>query len=121
MRLAYPNRLGLYFASAASIFLRRPLLPDTLLYLVSLGVIAITIVVVFFGLGFLLLAHPNEQHIAGAGLHDSDIEVEPQPSDPLRRRTRIPHPSAYTRNQQFADSLLEGDGFELVVPRHDSP
>ena len=25
------------------------------------------------------------------------------------------------RNQRFADSLLEGDGFELVVPRHESP
>jgi len=90
MRLAYPNRLGLYFASSASIFLRRPLSPDTLLYLVSLGVIAITIVVVFFGLGFLLLAHPNEQHIAGPGLHDSDIEVEPQPSDPLRPPDKDP-------------------------------
>ena len=25
------------------------------------------------------------------------------------------------RDRKFADSLLEGDGFELVVPRHDSP
>jgi hypothetical protein len=25
------------------------------------------------------------------------------------------------RNRKFADSLLKGDGFELVVPRHESP
>jgi hypothetical protein len=25
------------------------------------------------------------------------------------------------RNRKFADSFLEGDGFELLVPRHESP
>jgi hypothetical protein len=25
------------------------------------------------------------------------------------------------RYRKFADSLLEGDGFELLVPRHESP
>ena len=29
--------------------------------------------------------------------------------------------SQRARNRKFADSLLEGDGFELVVPRHESP
>lgn len=37
----------------------------TLLYLVSLGFVAIATVVVFFGVGFLLLAHRNEELIAG--------------------------------------------------------
>ena len=40
----------------------------TLLYLVSLGFVATAVVVVFFGLGFFLLAHPGDEPIAGAGL-----------------------------------------------------
>jgi hypothetical protein len=55
--------------------------PDvgTRLHLVSLGVVAAAIVVVFFGLGFFLLAHPSEELIAGAG--NRGVEVEPQRSD----------------------------------------
>ena len=37
----------------------------TQLYLVSLGFVAIATVVVFFGVGFLLRAHRNEELIAG--------------------------------------------------------
>ena len=48
-----------------------------LLYLVSLGVVAIATVVVFFGLGFFLLIHPNEKLIAG----DRGVEVEPRRAD----------------------------------------
>jgi hypothetical protein len=40
----------------------------TLLHLVSLGFVATAVVVVFFGLGFFLLAHPGDQPIASAGL-----------------------------------------------------
>jgi hypothetical protein len=53
----------------------------TLLYLISLGVVAIATVVVFFGLGFLLLAHPNEETIAGTHARDRGAEVEPQRAD----------------------------------------
>ena len=55
--------------------------PDlgTLLYLIFLGVIATATVVVFFGLGFFLLAHPNEELIAGPS--DRGVEVEPQRAD----------------------------------------
>jgi hypothetical protein len=51
----------------------------TLLYLISLGVVATATVVVFFGLGFFLLAHPNEELIAGPS--DRGVEVEPQRAD----------------------------------------
>ena len=72
-----------------------------LLYLVSLGVVAIATVVVFFGLGFFLLIHPNEVLIAGA--RDRGIEVEPRRTDPgspekdaatLTVQTELPNPAA---------------------------
>ena len=52
-----------------------------LLYLISLGVVAVATVVVFFGLGFLLLAHPNEEMIAGTRARDRGAEVERQRAD----------------------------------------
>ena len=75
--------------------------PDvgTLFYLVSLGVVATATFVVFFGLGFFLLAHPNEELIAGA--RDRGVEVEPRRTDlvsqpeaaTLTAQTELPHPA----------------------------
>jgi hypothetical protein len=50
-----------------------------LLYLISLGVVAIATVAVFFGLGFFLLAHPDEELIADA--RDRGVAVAPQRAD----------------------------------------
>jgi hypothetical protein len=47
------------------------------LYLVSIGIVAMATVVVFFGVGFLLLAHPNEQLFAGPDTRDRGVEVDP--------------------------------------------
>ena len=52
-----------------------------LFYLVSLGIVAITIVVIFFGLGLLLLTHPDRELIAGPGARHGGVEVQPRPSD----------------------------------------
>jgi hypothetical protein len=51
----------------------------TLLYLISLGVVAIATVAVFFGLGFFLLARPDDEMIAAA--RDRGVEVAPQRAD----------------------------------------
>ena len=79
--------------------------PDlgTRLHLVSFGVVATAIVIVFFGLGF-LLAHPNEQQNGGRGPHDRSIEAERRSSNlapPSGRewsiaanvQTELPHPA----------------------------
>ena len=52
--------------------------PDagTLLYLVSLGLVATAVVVVFFGLGFLLLAHPEDEALSAAGLDNRSAEAQ---------------------------------------------
>jgi hypothetical protein len=39
-------------------------------------------VVVFFGVGFLLLAYPNDELIAGSDARDHGVEIEHQSSDP---------------------------------------
>jgi hypothetical protein len=52
-----------------------------LLYLVSLGIVAIATVVVFFGVGFLLLTPPNEQLIAALDTRDRGVEIEHQSFD----------------------------------------
>jgi hypothetical protein len=49
----------------------------TLLYLVSLGMVAAATAGAFFGVGFLLLAHPKEETIAGTGTRDFGAEVSP--------------------------------------------
>jgi hypothetical protein len=51
----------------------------TVLYLISLGVVATATVVVFFGLGFFLLAHHDEELIADT--RDRGVEVAPQHAD----------------------------------------
>src|SRR5215472_9933089 len=57
---------------------RVPAKPDagTLLYLVSLGLVATAVVVVFFGLGFLLLAHPEDEALSAAGLDNRSAEAQ---------------------------------------------
>jgi len=52
-----------------------------LLYLISLGAVAIATVVVFFGLGFFLLARPNEGLIAGPEARDRSVTIEARPPD----------------------------------------
>jgi hypothetical protein len=54
----------------------------TLLYLISLGVVAIATVVVFCGLGFFLLAHPNKEVTVDPGARDHGVEIEPRRPDP---------------------------------------
>jgi hypothetical protein len=54
----------------------------TSLYLVSLGVVAAATVVVFFGLGFFLLARPSEGLTVNPGARDRGVEIEPRRPDP---------------------------------------
>jgi hypothetical protein len=56
--------------------------PGTLLYLISLGVVATTTAVVFFGLGFFLLARPGEGLTVDPGARDRGVEIEPRRPDP---------------------------------------
>ena len=64
-------------------------------YLVPLGIVATTIAVVFFGLGLFLLAHPNEELIAGISAGNG-VEGEarsPDISAPLEKdavRSKVP-------------------------------
>ena len=53
----------------------------TVLYLVSLGVVATATAVVFFGLAFFLFAHPDVELIAGPSARNEGVEVEPQRAD----------------------------------------
>jgi hypothetical protein len=90
----------------------------TLLYLVSLGVVVITIVVIFFGLGLLLLTHPDRELIAGPGASHGGVEVQPRPSDlvpspdkeavPVTGRTEMPHPATTSASSvpPAADQVL---------------
>jgi hypothetical protein len=66
----------------------------TLLYLVSLGMVAAATAGAFFGVGFLLLAHPKEETIAGAGTRDFGAEVSPRRSSllPLPDNAASPPP-----------------------------
>jgi hypothetical protein len=58
----------------------------TLLYLISLGVVATATMVVFLGLGFfLLVVHPNEELNSGSSARDRGIEVEPRRADIVSR------------------------------------
>jgi hypothetical protein len=76
----------------------------TLLYLVSFGVVAIATIVVFLGLGFSLLVHPNEELNAGRSAGDRGIEVEPRRADIVSPpetdaatsnvQAKLPHPAA---------------------------
>ena len=53
----------------------------TLLYLISLGVVATATVVVFFGLGFFLLAGPSEGLTVDPRARDRGVEIEPRRPD----------------------------------------
>jgi hypothetical protein len=54
----------------------------TLLYLISLGVVATATAVVFFGLGFFLLAHPSEGLTVDPRARGRGVEIEPRRPDP---------------------------------------
>jgi hypothetical protein len=58
---------------------------ETLIYLASVGIVAATTVGAFFGVAFLLLAHPKVEVEILADLlnHQIDAEVSPQRSDTL--------------------------------------
>jgi hypothetical protein len=53
----------------------------TLFYLISFGVVATATAVVFFGISFFLLAHPDMELIAGPSARNGGVEVEPQRAD----------------------------------------
>jgi hypothetical protein len=55
----------------------------TLIYLVSVGIVAATTVGAFLGVAFLLLAHPKVAIVADLPIHHIDPEVSPQRSDTL--------------------------------------
>jgi hypothetical protein len=54
----------------------------TLLYLISLGVVATATAVVFFGLAFFLLARPSEELTVDPSARDRGVEIEPRQPDP---------------------------------------
>jgi hypothetical protein len=100
--------------------------PDTgtLLCLVSLGLVATAVVVVFFGLGFFLLAHPGDEAIAAAELGDRGAEVGAssssvslaQPGDTREQTPAVtggaaPDPEA-TGGSQAASASFGGPGPE---------
>src|SRR5215471_12373037 len=74
----------------------------TLLYLVSLGFVATAVVVVFFGLGFFLLAHPGDEPItrAGLGAHGAEPTTSSSsvpPAQPSETREQVlPAPTGDT-------------------------
>jgi hypothetical protein len=94
----------------------------TVLYLISLGVVAIATVAVFFGVGFFLLTHPNEELIAAA--RNRGVEVAPQRADlvsppnkdaapfPLRQRPR----PRFRRNQEQPGLRSNVDEVILATP-----
>jgi len=55
----------------------------TALYLISLGVVATATVVVFFGLGFFLLAGASEGLTVDPRARDRSVEIEPRRPDPV--------------------------------------
>jgi hypothetical protein len=68
----------------------------TLLYVIPLGFVATAIVVIFFGLGFFLLAHPNGELIAGPGGRDRSLKVEPPHPDLVASPGKDAAPSVQT-------------------------
>lgn len=78
----------------------------TLLYLVSLGVVATAIVVVFFGLGFFLLAHPNEELIAGPAA--AELVSSPEKDAPtVTVQTELPHPATTSADPVTANATFD--------------
>jgi hypothetical protein len=91
----------------------------TVIYLVSVGLVATAIVGVFFGAGFLLLLHPAAGTVAGSGARDPVIAVRPLEQGPL--------PPSHSDHRPTDDSLkpvapeptvagLTGATDSLVVP-----
>jgi hypothetical protein len=89
-----------------------------LLYLISLGVVAVAAtVVVFFGLGFLLLAHPNEEMIAGTHARDHGAEVEPQRADLVPSPDKDAAPSTTQTASALSVSPAAPEPHYDVLPR----
>jgi len=94
--------------------------PDagTLLYLVSLGLVATAVVVVFFGLGFLLLAHPEDEALSAAGLDNRSAEAQASRSSGSLAQSSQAHeqtPPAPTRRTApgaLPDALCQLGGAE---------
>ena len=96
----------------------------TLFHLVSLVVVVTVTVAVFYGIGFVLLAHPREEMIADAG--DRGVEVEPRRSDlfplpgtddpPLPIQTELPHPA--TASAYPAPSAQAPEAREVRPPEN---
>jgi hypothetical protein len=56
---------------------------DTLIYLISFGIVAATTIGAFFGVAFLLLAHPKVEIVADLSIHHIGAEVSPPRSNTL--------------------------------------
>ena len=56
---------------------------DTLIYLISFGIVAATTIGAFFGVAFLLLAHPKVEIVADLPIHHIGAEVSPPRSNTL--------------------------------------
>ena len=91
----------------------------TAIYLVSVGLVATSIVGVFFGAGFLLLLHPAAGTVAGSDARDPVIAIRPLEQGPL--------PPSYSDHRPTDDSLkpvapeptvagLPGATDSLIVP-----
>ena len=99
---------------------RVPAKPDagTLLYLVSLGLVATAVVVVFFGLGFLLLAHPEDEALSAAGLDNRSAEAQASRSSGSLAQSSQAHeqtppaPTRRTAPRCFARCLCQLGGAE---------
>ena len=72
----------------------------TLFYLISFGVVATATAVVFFGISFFLLAHPDMELIAGPSARNGGVEVEPQRADLVPS----PNKDATTLNAEAASA-----------------
>jgi hypothetical protein len=76
--------------------MRAPRTPEpnlgTLLYLISLGLVATATVVVFFGLGFFLLAHPSKGVTVDPALGTAASKSNPGGPILRPRRVWMPHP-----------------------------
>jgi hypothetical protein len=101
----------------------------TTLYLVSLGGVAIATVIVFFGLGFFLLAHPNEELIAGD--RDRGAEVEPRRSDlvpsqgkdaaTLAVQAELPHPATAPSDTVAANATFDAPSSQELPGLRSNP
>ena len=99
--------------------------------LVSLGGVAIATVIVFFGLGFFLLAHPNEELIAGDRDRDRGTEVEPRRSDlvpsqgkdaaTLAVQTELSHPATAPSDTLAANATFDAPSSQELPGLRSNP